>query len=130
MTECTCSCSCQSTEGPALVFPCSGGSNVGQIANAAAIEMDQQNLARIYCLAGVAAPIPGMVDSAKCASGAIAIDGCPVACAKTALENAGITVSQSIIVTELGIKKNHIFEWTAEEVKKVVDAVCLPENLN
>lgn len=105
MTECTCSCSCQSAEGPALVFPCSGGSNVGQIANSAAIEMDKQNLARIYCLAGVAAPISGMVDSAKLANGAIAIDGCPVACAKTALVNAGITVTQSIIVQSWELRK-------------------------
>jgi len=65
-----------------LVFPCSGGSNVGQIANEAAVDLDRLHRARIYCLAGISAHIPGMVDSAKSASAVVAIDGCPVACIK------------------------------------------------
>jgi uncharacterized metal-binding protein len=118
------SCSCGG--GPVLMFPCSGGSNVGQIANAAAVELDRRRQARIYCLAGVAAHISGMVDSAKSASGVIAIDGCPVVCAKIALEHAGIQIDQAIIVTELGIEKNHQFTWEFEEVEKVISAVQHP----
>jgi uncharacterized metal-binding protein len=135
MSDCSCSCSsdeaktadnCSCGGGPVLVFPCSGGSNVGQIANAAAVELDRRHQARIYCLVGVAAHIPGMVDSAKSASGVIAIDGCPVACAKIALEHAGIQIDQAIIVTQLGIEKNHQFSWEAEEVEKVISAIQLP----
>jgi uncharacterized metal-binding protein len=109
-----------------LVFPCSGGSNVGQIANAAAVELDRRHQARIYCLAGVAAHISGMVDSAKSASRVIAIDGCPVACAKIALDHDGIKIDQAIIVTELGVEKNHQFTWEIDEVEKVISAVQIP----
>ncbi len=36
-------CECEATS--ILVFPCSGGSNVGQIANAAAVELTKQGRA-------------------------------------------------------------------------------------
>jgi uncharacterized metal-binding protein len=90
------------------------------------VSLDIQGKARIYCLIGVSAHISGMVDSAKSASGVIAIDGCPVACAKAALDHIGIPISQHIVVTDLGIEKNHVFEWTAGQVQKVIDAVKIP----
>ena len=37
----------------------------------------------------------------------IAIDGCPVACAKKTLEHAGFKIDEYVQVTELGIEKNH-----------------------
>jgi uncharacterized metal-binding protein len=128
MTECNCNCNNFSSSALALVFPCAGGSNVGQIANVAAVDLDRANAARIYCLAGVAAHIPGMADSARTASAVIAIDGCQVACARAALEHAGIPVTQSIIVTNLGIEKNHSFIWDIEDVEKVISAVLIPAN--
>ncbi len=120
-----CSCNCFSS--PVLVFPCAGGSNVGQISNCAAVELDKQGIAKIYCLIGVAAHIPGMVDAAKSASGVVAIDGCPVACAKAALDHLNIPISQHLIVTDLGIEKNHVFKWTQEEIEKVTSAVVVSE---
>lgn len=121
------SCCC-SGNGPRLVLSCSGGSNVGQIANSAAMELDKQGKAQMYCLVGVAAHLGGMVDSAKAASGIIAIDGCQVACAKAALDHMQIPYTQHIIVTDLEIKKNHVFEWTDEQVNKVVSVVRDPAN--
>jgi uncharacterized metal-binding protein len=99
---------------------------VGQIANFAAVELDKQGKAQMYCLIGVAAHLGGMVDSAKAASGIIAIDGCQVACAKAALDHLQIPFTQHIVVTDLEIKKNHVFEWTNEQVDKVVSAVQSP----
>lgn len=136
MADCSCKCSsdqtqptdgCSCTTAPVLVFPSSGWANVGQIANEAAVDLDRTHVARIYCLAGVAAHIPGMVDSAKSASRVIAIDGCPVACAKNALEHAGVRIDQAIIVTELGIEKKHSFIWEIEQVETVISAVQIPQ---
>lgn len=114
------SCSCQATS--TLVLPCAGGSNVGQISNAAAVEMDRRGLGRIYCLIGVAAHIDGMVASAQGADRVITIDGCNVACARKALEHVGVNIAQSIIITDLGIQKNHVFEWSQAEVEQVINA--------
>jgi uncharacterized metal-binding protein len=111
-------CDCKVTT--VLVFPCSGGSNVGQIANAAGVELARQGRAKLYCLAGMGAHIAGMIDSASHAGFAIAIDGCPVACARKTLEHAGVPVGRAVVVTELGIPKNHQFDWSYDELDRVV----------
>jgi len=111
-------CSCGSAG--AMVFACSGGSNVGQIANSAAIALDQKGIAKFYCLAGVSAHIPGMVKGAESAEYIIAIDGCPVGCAKKALEHLGIKINNYLIVTEKGIKKTYNLKPGRSDVEKIL----------
>ncbi len=118
MADANCSCNGSNV----LVFACSGASNVGQIANAAALELDRGGAGRMYCLIGVSAHIGGMVDSARGADYRIVIDGCPVACARLAAEHAGASVDRHVVVTELGVGKNHVFAWAQEEVERVVAA--------
>ena len=50
-----------------LVMACSGGSNVGQIANNVMIELDKREIGNAYCLAGIGAALSGFVESAKAA---------------------------------------------------------------
>jgi uncharacterized metal-binding protein len=66
-------CECKAEE--ITILPCSGGSNCGQIANQAAVSLDVLGVGKLYCLAGIAAHIPGMVESAKSAKRLVAIDG-------------------------------------------------------
>lgn len=47
------------------VVACAGGSNVGQIANQAAVALAKEKAAGYFCLAGVGAHIKGMVNSGK-----------------------------------------------------------------
>ncbi len=56
-------CICGSSD--VRLVTCSGASNVGQIANQAALELAKENVAAFFCLAGVGAHIKGMVNSAK-----------------------------------------------------------------
>jgi len=100
-------CTCKTEE--ITILPCSGGSNCGQIANQAAVSMDTLGVGKIYCLAGIAAHIGGMVESAKSAKRLVAIDGCQVACAKKTIEHAGLKVTDWICVTDEGISKSHNF---------------------
>lgn len=115
-------CECESTN--ILLFPCSGSCNVGQIANLATIMLTIQGRGKMYCLAGIGAHIPGMVDSAAHADGCIAIDGCAVACASKMLKHAGIRVTKEVVVTEIGIQRVHEFEWTEAEVRQVMEAAA------
>jgi len=71
--------------------------------------MDTLGVGKIYCLAGIAAHIGGMVESAKSAKRLVAIDGCQVACAKKTIEHAGLKVTDWICVTDEGISKSHNF---------------------
>lgn len=98
-------CECKAEE--ITILPCSGGSNCGQIANQAAVSLDNLGVGHIYCLAGIGAHIDGMVESAKSAKRLVAIDGCQVACAKKTIEHAGLKVTDWICVTDEGISKSH-----------------------
>lgn len=83
---------CMCNETGVLVFPCSGGSDVGELSDRAARKMAKCGQAKMFCLSGIGAHIPGMIESAKAANKLIAIDGCPVSCSKKTLEHAGFKV--------------------------------------
>jgi len=98
-------CTCEASE--VLLFPCSGGSNCGQIANQVAVQLTVGNVGKMYCLAGIGAHESVMLDTARAARRVVAIDGCSVACAKKTIEHAGIPVTDWICVTEEGVAKSH-----------------------
>jgi uncharacterized metal-binding protein len=112
-------CLCQPTK--ILIFPCSGGSNVGQIANGAGIKLTQSGMGKFFCLAGIGGHISGMVESTKAGKMLVAIDGCSVACAKKTLEHAGFNIDEYVQVTDLGIEKNPNLNPNPSEVGMVAD---------
>jgi len=114
-------CLCEPTE--ILIFPCSGGSNVGQIANDAAKKLTTQGVGKMYCLAGLGGHVSGLIESTKAAKRIIAIDGCPVHCAKKTVEHAGFKPDVHVVVTDLGIQKRLDFKIENDEIKKVTDEV-------
>jgi len=114
---------CCSGDAKTLVLACSGGSNVGQIANNVMIELDKKGAGNAYCLAGIGAALSGFVESAKAAK-TVVIDGCPVGCGKKAFEKYGIEASQYFIVTELGIEKAHDFSNLDRESEMAFGAIA------
>jgi len=78
-----------------------------------------EKVGRIYCLAGVAAHVNGMVESAKGAKIIVALDGCQVACAKKAVEHAGLTVTDWICIIEQGISNNRGQLMDEEEIELI-----------
>ena len=110
-------CECKAEE--IILLPCAGGSNCGQITNQVAVNLDVLGMGRLYCLAGISAHIEGMVESAKTAKRIVALDGCQVACAKKAIEHAGLMVTDWICVTEEGINKNHSFFLEQEDIELI-----------
>jgi uncharacterized metal-binding protein len=110
-------CLCEA--GEVLIFPCSGGSNCGQIANQAVVQLTEEGIGTIYCLAGIGAHDSVMIETAKAAKRVVAIDGCSTACAKRTLEHVGLMVTDWICVTEEGIAKNHQFNIAQEEIELI-----------
>jgi uncharacterized metal-binding protein len=110
-------CLCEPNE--ILIFCCAGSSNVGQIANQAAIRLAQEGVGRYFCLAGIGGHVSGMIESTKAGKMLIAIDGCPVGCAKKTLEHTGFNIDEYVQVTEFGIEKNHDLNILAPDVDKV-----------
>jgi uncharacterized metal-binding protein len=98
-----CACDCQSTV--KLIFPCSGASDVGEIADRAARQLTREGIGKMYCLAGIGGKVSGIIESTRSAATILAIDGCPVACAKKTLEREGFNNYQYIMVTQAGMEK-------------------------
>ncbi len=114
---------CCSPGGNIMILACSGGSNVGQLSNQAAIELTQEGFGKMFCLAGIGGHLGGFVQSAKDVLARVAIDGCEVGCAKAILDHAEIPTKNYLVLTELGIEKNKDFNLKTEDIQKVKAAV-------
>lgn len=114
---------CCSTENNIMILACSGGSNVGQLSNQAAVELTQEGFGKMHCLAGIGGQLKGFVQSARDVPMIAAIDGCPVGCARAILKNAGIQTYNYIVLTELGIEKSKNLTLSNEEILRVKEAV-------
>lgn len=114
-TEC-----CGATEKKnVLLYACSGGANVAEVADRAAREVMFAGCGTMFCLAGLGAGIDGMVQTARDADLNLVIDGCPVDCAKRIFDKVGLTNYKQIKVTDLGIEKVKGVRATQEQIEQV-----------
>ncbi|MEJ5300981.1 MAG: putative zinc-binding protein [Thermodesulforhabdaceae bacterium] len=117
-------CSCEAPQDNIMILACSGGSNVGQLSNQAAVELTVEGFGKMYCLAGIGGRLGGFVQSAKDAPAMIVIDGCEIGCAKATLQSAGVPLGAYLVITtDLGIQKNKNFNLSRDDIEKVKNAV-------
>lgn len=115
---------CCASGGNIMILACSGGSNVGQLSNQAAVELTQEGFGKIFCLAGIGGHLRGFIQSAKDVPEMVAIDGCELGCAKAVLDHAEIPLRNYLVITdELGIEKNKNFVLQSDDIEKVKTAV-------
>ena len=96
-------CTCGGTG--AVILACSGAADVGELADQTARLLARDGYGSMSCLAGVGAGLEGMIKSAREAAPLLVIDGCPTACGKKAVEGAGITGFQYLMLTNVGFRK-------------------------
>ena len=113
---------CCDSGGSIMILSCSGGSNVGQLANQTAVELTREGFGKMYCLAGVGGGLPGFVRSARDVEELIVIDGCEMACGRALLLEADVPIKNYVIVTLLGIEKNYDFNLKSADLDKVKGA--------
>lgn len=112
------SCSgCSST--PKLIFACSGGSDVGEISDRAARKLTKEGVGKMYCLTGIGGRIGGIMKTTETADKVLVIDGCPLNCAKKAMEAAGFVTFSHLRLVDLGIEKGKS-PATEERIDQVV----------
>ena len=114
---------CCAPGGNVMILACSGGSNVGQLSNRAAVELTREGFGKMFCLAGVGGHLGGFVQSAKDVPEMVAVDGCEIRCAKAILEHADVPLKGYLVVTGLGMEKNKEFRLEREDIERVKDAV-------
>jgi len=106
-----------------MILTCSGASNVGQLANQAAVELTREGFGKMFCLAGIGGHLSGFVQSAKDVPQMIAVDGCSQGCAKAVLEHTEIPLRNYLVLTDIGLDKNKDFKLKKQELQKVKEAI-------
>jgi len=114
---------CCAPSGNIMILACSGGSNVGQLSNQAAVEITRERFGKMFCLAGIGGHLSGFIQSAKDIPQMVAIDGCPVGCARAILEHVEVPIKAYLVLTDLGIEKKKDFDLRKEEIQKVKEAI-------
>jgi uncharacterized metal-binding protein len=112
---------CACNAGPRLIFACSGAADVGTIADQAARTLMRDGVGKMFCLAGVGGRVSGIMKSTGAASAVLAIDGCPLCCAKHCLEEAGFAGFAHLQLEEIGMKKGKT-PVTRKKVSKAAEA--------
>jgi len=90
---------------PTLIFACSGAADVGAIADQAARKLTREGAGKMFCLAGVGGRVSGIMATTQAAAKILAIDGCPLNCAKASLEQAGFKDFKHLQLADLGMEK-------------------------
>ncbi len=98
-------CACACGGAPKLIFPCSGGSDVGALTDLAARKLTKDGAGRMYCLAGIGGRVSGIMATTESAAKILAIDGCPLNCAQKTLDQAGFKKFEHIQLGDLGMQK-------------------------
>jgi uncharacterized metal-binding protein len=108
------------------VFACSGAADVGEITDRVARLLHREGIARMFCLGCIGARQEDSVARAKTASDILAIDGCSKDCAKSCLEQAGLTRVRHMRLTDHSMEKGktpvslHNVQVAAERAKHVL----------
>jgi uncharacterized metal-binding protein len=118
------SCTCGNGKTTRIIYSCSGiGSNVGQLANAAACRLTLEGFGSGSCLAGLGGNVDKLIGTGRQADERVVIDGCPVACAKKIMDARELPINRYVMITELGIGKTPGPVFDESDVQTVVDAV-------
>jgi uncharacterized metal-binding protein len=110
-------CACGAA--PKLIFACSGAADVGQITDLAARRLTTAGAGKMFCLAGVGGRVSGIMATTQAAAALLAIDGCPLDCARKTLEEAGFQEFEHLRLSDLGMEKGQS-PATDERVEEVV----------
>jgi len=107
-----------------LVYACSGCSSAAQLANHLAVRLDREHHAEMSCIAGVGGDVPALVRVATEAAARgrpiLAIDGCPLACVRSALARHGVAATLHLPLWEQGVRKRQHEDFDADQARDLL----------
>lgn len=102
-----------------LIYSCSGCSNIAQLANSVAIELDRETKAEMSCIAGVGGGVKALVKKARSGRSIIALDGCPLHCVANCLSQQDVVADFHYTLTDQGFEKAYHDDCDADDVARV-----------
>ena len=115
----SCTCDCGTVKKSVLIYSCSGAANVAEISDRVARRLTKEGAGAMFCLAGLGAELPNMVETARKADFSLVLDGCSVDCARKIVEKVRLANAKVIRITDLGIAKAKGVPVTDEQVEIV-----------
>jgi uncharacterized metal-binding protein len=106
-----------------LVYSCSGCSNIAQLANRVAIELDRDGIAEMSCIAGVGGGVEPLVKKANSGRKIISLDGCALHCVKRCLSMHDVAPTFEFTLTDHGIKKLAHTDFLESDVSMIKSQV-------
>ena len=106
-----------------IVYSCSGCSSAAQMANYMALQLDRAKNAEMSCIAGLGGDVKKMVRIAKQATRIIAIDGCPLSCAKATLKRHGLKPEIYYQLSDMGVKKEQHTDFDQERADQILEMI-------
>jgi uncharacterized metal-binding protein len=88
-----------------VIYGCSGCSDVGELADRTARVLSQKQVGEMSCLAGIGGRVKPLIRKAEKAGAIMAIDGCPLNCARHTLVEAGFETTHHLQLQLLGLRK-------------------------
>lgn len=113
----------ENSTGFPLVYSCSGCSNIAQLANQVAIELDREGIAEMSCIAGVGGGVKSLVKKAQSGRKIISLDGCHLHCVKSCLSIHGVESTRHYTLTKFGIKKQYHQDFLTSDVANVKEKI-------
>jgi uncharacterized metal-binding protein len=113
----------QPSSQPPLVYACSGGSSVAQMANYLALRLDRERVAEMSCIAGVGGGVVQLVSIARSGRRILAIDGCPLACARACLRQAGVEPDCHVQLHGYGVPEQRHMDFDRTEAARALGQV-------
>ena len=107
-----------------LVYACSGCSSAAQLANHVALRLDREGEAEMSCIAGVGGNVKKLVKTATSGRRIIAIDGCPLSCAKACLNNHNVKPDLHIELTQYGVKKRNHVDFDLQQASEIMEQIA------
>lgn len=111
-----------------IIFACFGGlSNTGITAALASMEAVKElglNKVAIGCLGALPTKVGPVGEKVKAARKIVTVDGCPMECAHKIVEEAGLTITKSIVlVRDIGMKKRALHEDIGGDIKQFMEYI-------
>lgn len=103
-----------------VVYACSGCSSAAQLANHVAVRLDRTGAAEMSCIAGVGGDVPALLKLAKAGRPIVALDGCPLACARSCLQRHGIEPDQHHQLQIYGVRKRLHEDFDPDQAEAVL----------
>jgi uncharacterized metal-binding protein len=105
------------------VYSCSGCSSAAQMANYLALQLDRRGVAEMSCIAGIGGDVPQVLKTALSGRPIIALDGCPLACARSCLARHSILPDHYCQLNRYGVKKRTHMNFDPVEAESVLTRV-------